>query len=778
MIVDELQCFFAYPSFPSILGETIEDGVQKLRSRQNFLVTTWKASEVLGQFIGEKILDDIASADALIADVTRLNFNVTYEIGFAIGKRKRLLLTKNSSLEPDNDESEFGVFDTIGHRSYQNSFELAVLLREVESIIPIDFATATINALSPVYLLDAKYKTDQVTRIFSRVKKAKLSFRSFDPNEQPRLSALEAIRNVAQSHGVLVHLLSQSIRDARLHNLRAAFVAGLAAGMEKVLTIIQFSQSEPVPLDYRDFAVPCLHPQQIDETVATFATDVAEAFQTKSTILSEPTTFLGQLNLGASAAENELRVLGAYYLETDAYKRARQGDARMVIGRKGSGKTAIFFQVRDRVRQEKKNVVLDLKPDGYQLLKFKESVLKLMNEGTYQHTITAFWEYLILLELCHKLLDNDRRDHTRNSRLYQPYRNLSDAYATDQYVAEGDFSERMSKLIENVSNNYQAKYGLDQRTEVLSSAEVTELLYVHDVARLRHHLEDYLKLKDAVWILFDNLDKGWPAKGIRSEDLIILRCLEDATRKIERQLNAHDVEAHTLLFLRQDVYELLLDEISDRGKQARVTLDWTDADMLREILKRRLVFNGAALSATFLEIWREICVSYVDGEESSQYLIDRCLMRPRYLLNLVNYCRSFAINLGHTKIETEDIEKGVGAYSDELVKEIGYEIRDIAPKLEDVLYVFIDVDSNLAPDTLASLLNEAGFSQELHKQIAETLLWYGVLGIFSAANEGTYIYNVNYNMKVLLGIISREPEFLYVINPAFWKGLAVKTSRR
>jgi hypothetical protein len=127
--------------------------------------------------------------------------------------------------------------------------------------------------------------------------------------------------------------------------------------------------------------------------------------------------------------------------------------------------------------------------------------------------------------------------------------------------------------------------------------------------------------------------------------VVILRCLEDATRKIERQLHARNIETHTLLFLRQDVYELLLEETSDRGKQAQVTLHWTDPDMLREVL-RRLVYNGATQQASFQDIWREICVSYVRGEDSAQYLIDRCLMRPRFLLNLINYCRSFAVKSG------------------------------------------------------------------------------------------------------------------------------------
>jgi hypothetical protein len=38
--------------------------------------------------------------------------------------------------------------------------------------------------------------------------------------------------------------------------------------------------------------------------------------------------------------------------------------SKMVTGRKGSGKTALFIQVRDRIRLDKKNIVVDLKPEG------------------------------------------------------------------------------------------------------------------------------------------------------------------------------------------------------------------------------------------------------------------------------------------------------------------------------------------------------------------------------------------------------------------------------
>src|SRR5690606_7045589 len=101
-----------------------------------------------------------------------------------------------------------------------------------------------------------------------------------------------------------------------------------------------------------------------------------------------------------------------------------RGEANIVVGRKGAGKSAIFLQIRDRERAKKDNIVLDLKPDGYKLIKFKETILSFLQEGTFQHTIMAFWEYVLLLEICYKILEKDRELHLRNHDIYAPYRKL------------------------------------------------------------------------------------------------------------------------------------------------------------------------------------------------------------------------------------------------------------------------------------------------------------------------------------------------------------------
>src|SRR5271169_892765 len=149
----------------------------------------------------------------------------------------------------------------------------------------------------------------------------------------------------------------------------------------------------------------------------------------------------------------------------------------------GSGKTAVFAQVRDLTRRQRSNVVLDLMPEGYKLRKFKETVLKGLGEGSLEHTLTAFWEYLLLLEICHKVLDKDRAVYQYEKRLTTPYRELKELYERDDYIAEGDFSERMTALLGRISDDFAARFGTS--TTTLSQQEVTELLYRHDVAILR-----------------------------------------------------------------------------------------------------------------------------------------------------------------------------------------------------------------------------------------------------------------------------------------------------
>jgi hypothetical protein len=769
--------FVAYPSRPPEIGRTVSAAIAHLRTENRAVdLVTWEENDVAGRFIYQPILEEIDNGQLLVADVTRLNFNVVFEVGYAIGRQKRAFLVRNSAITGSDDLiGQVGIFDTLGYERYSSSRELASRLASVSSTKPLTVIENSPNKVAPVYMVVPRDKTDPEIHTLSRLKKARLEFRTFDPEEHGRLPAGEAINNVAQSLGVITSLLPSSRKEVEVHNFRAAFVAGLAMGMDKPLLLLQEGE-DPVPLDFRDLVKVFYSLDQINQHIGDFSTEVTARLQEQApTVVSEPRTFLERLNLGASSAENEIRELGNYYLETDEFRRVFRGEIRVVTGRKGVGKTALFVQVRDRLRSDRGKVVLDLKPEGFQLLKFKERVLDYLEEGTKAHTITAFWEYLLLLETCHKILAQDEVRHMRNGQLYEPYRRLADAYGEDDFVSAGDFGERMLKLTQRIADDFEARGGTSARGQSLSSGQVTELLHKHDLSELRRQVMEYLEFKDSLWILFDNLDKGWPAYGVTAEDVLTLRCLIEALENIERQLDRRDVEAHGTIFIRNDVYELLVEITSDRGKVPQVGLDWADGNLLRELLRRRFMHTGVGGDPTFEVLWRQICRTHVGGEESSQYLIERCLMRPRALIELMGYCRSHAVNLGHDKLELGDIEQGEEDFSVELLTNIGYEIRDVFPSAGDVLYEFLETPIHLSGHDILEVARRL-VGEEEKEILFERLLWYGIFGVMREDQRVTYIYDARYDMRRLLGLASRRGKeyATFRLNPAFWKALEAR----
>src|SRR5690606_38607055 len=116
---------------------------------------------------------------------------------------------------------------------------------------------------------------------------------------------------------------------------------------------------------------------------------------------------LGKVVFGDPVAENEQAKLSKYFVQTDSYRKAKGSSANVLTGRKGSGKTAIFLRLRDASRVNKQNIVVDLMPEGYQLIKLKEFILDKLSLGARKEVITAFWEYILWLEIAYKILEKD-----------------------------------------------------------------------------------------------------------------------------------------------------------------------------------------------------------------------------------------------------------------------------------------------------------------------------------------------------------------------------------
>jgi hypothetical protein len=143
-------------------------------------------------------------------------------------------------------------------------------------------------------------------------------------------------------------------------------------------------------------------------------------------------------------------------------------------------------------------------------------------------------------------------------------------------------------------------------------------------------------------------------------------------------------------------------------------------------------------------------------------------MRPRALLNAIAYIRGTAVNRGHGIIQSDDVITGLRTHSHDLVEEISLEIRDVAPEIENAVYLLLEAPGRISRDDLLYLFVGGGIEDVHWNKLIDLFLWYGILGIERQDGGATYIYSVSYNFAMLQATTRKAGEGLvFVVNPAF-----------
>jgi len=767
---------FLYPSKPEIISSTIEEAAANISERNtNKSYITWRDLRKEGKMIFCEICKAMVSSSFLVCDITTLNFNLLFEIGYIFGLGKPFIPVFDTTFG-DNKRmlTKIGLLDTIGYRSFLNPRDL---VKAVEAGAPDRTLQRSpkIDTFRPIFYMKTPLDTSGSIRITSIIKKAWFRFRVYDPSERFRLQLNWAIREVDKSRAVVAHLLDPRRKEAALvHNARCAFVAGVAMASQKRTLLIQEGKADH-PIDYRDLIRDYEKPAHINAIMDEFFRGLVDTLQSPvKGVAAAQRSVLEDIDIGDIAAENEIENLRSYYVRTGQFTTARKGHAQLVVGRKGSGKTALFYALRHQIGPERMStLVLDLKPEGYQFANLHETILRQFTSAVRQHTLTAVWDYVLLLELAHKILTdkNEIKTSNRNPQITSVWNAIGDEYTLHRSLEEGDFSERLNNLIQKIIGRFP-------KGEVsLTAPEITQLVFCHDIKRLRELLVDYLTNKEEVWLLFDNLDKNWKINREDDYEAVILRSLLDASRKLQKMLIRGGVNFHAVVFIRNDIYSFFLERTTDRGKEQVVHLNWDDANVFKEMFRLR-VGTDSPFSAELDEIWSKTFDVHVLGQNSFNYIVERTLMRPRDFLLFIHHALQTAINRGHNRILEEDILHGEEVYSRDLFESLTYEIRDIDPGLEDVLYCFLESKRTLYESDLIAILKEGKIPELQMQKAIRTLLWFSFLGVLTSDMEERYAHSVGYDTKKLVKLsdwVEKEnSERIYAIHPGFAKVLEVK----
>jgi hypothetical protein len=729
--------FFAYPNEPSDLAGTIAAAAEAVKTNLEVKVTAWPQLPIFGAVIPDEVRTGIENSDVLICDVTRPNLNVYYEIGYGIGLGKSLAPVMNSSFAgATSDIQRDGLFDVIGYKAYENSETLSAIITDLPAAVLVDLYGRPLNTSQPVYFLSGYRKTDYVNTIARAIKDSKVFFRTFDPAEIARFSIVQAIVDVTASSGIIVPFLEDHVDDAPRHNIRAAFLAGLGDGLGRDVLLLRHRVSGtpgPSAADFRDNVQSVKSEAEIIEKVTAFCAKTLVSMQSiRKPSARTRATGLQRLTLGAIAAENEFRTLDEYFLETSEFLKAERGEVGIVAGRKGSGKTAIFFMVRDSFRRQKNAIIADLRPESHQLSLFKDNLSKLLAIGLFDHTIASFWYFVILTELLVALKKEIDFQAVRKPDLLAEVFEIEKELTALGVQEAGDFTARINRLTSFILTEIDARV---KRKEYLTTEQLTNIVFRGGAATAKRLVVKHSAKAEHLVFLFDNIDKGWASDGVDELDVKLVRLLLEALEKVRSDLTVDHRDLVFVVFLRNDVFELMVAETPDRGKSAIVRIDWTDRIKLKQLIHLRLrasLVEGG--NPTFNDIWGRYFTSMVRGRDTFEFFVDHCLMRPRFLIAIIENAIANAINRGHEKVEVEDCDDAVRQHSNAILNDFGYEIRDVSGVAETVLYSLVGTTDLVTKGEVLERFARGGVTTD-HEKLFTYLLWYGVLGVVNAKNE-------------------------------------------
>jgi len=199
------------------------------------------------------------------------------------------------------------------------------------------------------------------------------------------------------------------------------------------------------------------------------------------------------------------------------------------------------------------------------------------------------------------------------------------------------------------------------------------------------------------YVLFDELDEDYKDvlevdTSSQYFDLLIglFKATHDVRRKLGRSLNVRPI-----IFLRQDIYELLRDNDKNKWRDAAMTLEWSEPQ-LRGLatfrLSRALDENGPEIG--FPKLMGNLFTTdttRAGGARAKRhvfhYIIARTLMRPRDIISYMRECAKLALDERTEKISPNMFSDVNKAYSSRLREEFVDEMQGAVPYINEIFEV-------------------------------------------------------------------------------------------
>ncbi len=772
-------------------AETVESATKRLGGSKQFRtdnvrVNPWPDIKIGGLRLLTEITNTIDSHEIFACDLTHLNLNVTFELGYAIATFKRVYPVVNSSIAGASIRYNRLYYPVLGaaYAEYTNSVDLSDQLlfdepwKSVDAtLLPASRQSAVALPENPsIYFSAPPTKTDAVIRAENAVRHSRFGpYSLFDnPLDNPSPDCLWLYDQLKLRDGAIVHLLSDEHEGSLEHNVRASLIAGLSYGLGKPVLLLAHAPFRP-PMDYGQLLTIHATADESRKATERWLSELDEKVPARRRRRSvpgvpQPTVLdLRRLATGEWVAEQEQRRVDSYFVETDAFYKAQQSESTIIVGRRGTGKTATLYALRDYFNSDSRNHVCVVYPVGYEVDGLVRILLSIKDHSERGYMIESLWKFLIYTELAQSLHDvlDERPPYADNSIQENAF---LDYWTANEDILAAPFSERLDKVVQSLSSLEPDESALDQRLRI------SESLHTERIGVLRRQLGDALADRETVAILIDNLDEPWRLGQDVDQISELLWGLLNVSRDITDDLlhehaSQRRINAKLTIFLRSDIFSFLQPHAAEQDKLPIRRLSWNDREQLANVIDLRFE-SSFENRFTSKQIWKELITEEVSGLPVRDYIFQTLIPRPRDLIFFMNQAITTAVNRSHTRIEEGDIQESRRVYSSYVFKSVLSEDDPSKHKLEAILYEFAGCPNIVTLSEVYRFLEAAEVDETDKEYYLDLLCDIGFLGI--QTNTGfRYVSDESerrMTRRVSQSIASRnsEGEETFEVNSAFY----------
>lgn len=687
--------FFAYESGHQLTIDAIKKAINEYNSHQKtFSAISWEGLRIGGKIINRTILENIDSSEIFACDLTYLNHNVLFELGYAIGKQKKLLVFLNTSVASVSEQySACRFLKNIGYQSYVNYKQIhselqtkdkvqTVLLR---SLLKMDEAEIDTN---DIFYISSKIDTQASIELTENLTNAQYRIIHDDTTEVEYQTLIWYVSALYRSKNIIIHLQGKNTTHSLEHNAEYSFYAGIGCGLGKKVLLVAPAPFD-APIDYDDILLEYSSSEEcVIKTEEWIHNQLPSASckpvvnQLVPNVEGEDMNYnLLKLGIGCEIAEEEKEALMNYFIEIEAYKKAISRSLSVFVGRKGSGKSALFIKLENDLERDSINYNVILKPDSDELLENVELSSLYQSEVAKRSFFYTIWKFIILSKL---LLSIESKIQQRGHHALAP--------------EEEQLLEFRSKQRELLALNFFGAIRSIHETlkgkSLVNNPAILDDLYKSYLTELMQILRQYFKKKKyyVINILADNLDKSWDSRNDLTIQSDMILGLLEYSDKISRELAGKEqdkqLKTNTIVMLRKDIYDYILKRTREPDKLTirAYEINWEQHEnLLKRLVEERFKYILNISSADEVgAVWKKY---FEFSKEKHPFdLIKKLAMaRPRDIIYIFSKLFESAVNNGHSKVLNDDLNYAIEAYTIFLHNNMIAEIKAEFPKIEDLL---------------------------------------------------------------------------------------------